>query len=249
MNDMAIQQGNDGGLREIALFAGAGGGILGSQLLGHRIVCAVERNAYAATLLARRQNDGLLPAFPVWSDVTTFDGRPWKGRADIVSGGFPCQDISCAGKGAGIDGERSGLWSEGARIIGEVEPAIVWLENSPMLTSRGLGRVLGDLAAMGFDAKWGVLGAREAGFTHQRDRMWIFATHPERRQRGQQQHDGPGGRVGGQQQPFAWDRHWIDVFTGVRGNGHGLARNVDRTDAIRNGQVPRVVVRAWEALK
>ena len=162
-------------MNELALFSGAGGGILGGKLLGWRTVCAVEWEAYPASVLLARQNDGLLPPFPIWDDVQTFDGRPWQGIVDVVSGGFPCQDISAAGKGAGIDGERSGMWGEMARIIREVRPRFVFVENSPMLTSRGLGRVLGDLASMGFDARWGVLGAADIGANHQRDRIWIVA--------------------------------------------------------------------------
>jgi len=162
-------------LNELALFAGAGGGILGGHLLGWRTVCAVEFDRYAASVLMARQNDGCLPPFPIWDDVCTFDGRPWRGRVDVVSGGFPCQDISAAGQGAGIDGARSGLWGEMARIVGEVRPRFVLVENSPMLTSRGLGRVLGDLAALGYDARWGVLGACNAGAPHQRDRIWVVA--------------------------------------------------------------------------
>ena len=162
-------------MNELALFAGAGGGILGGHLLGWRTVCAVEWEAYPASVLCARQNDGLLPPFPIWDDVQTFDGKPWRGIVDVISGGFPCQDISAAGKGAGIDGERSGMWGEMARIIHEVRPRFVFVENSPMLTSRGLGRVLGDLASMGFDAKWGVLGAADIGANHQRDRIWIVA--------------------------------------------------------------------------
>jgi len=160
-------------MNELALFAGAGGGILGGHLLGWRTVCAVEWEPYPASVLCARQNDGFLPPFPVWDDVQTFDGKPWRGIVDVVSGGFPCQDISAAGKGEGIDGERSGMWREMARIIHEVRPRFVFVENSPMLTSRGLGRVLGDLASMGFDAKWGVLGAADVGAPHQRDRIWI----------------------------------------------------------------------------
>jgi DNA (cytosine-5)-methyltransferase 1 len=160
-------------LNELALFAGAGGGILGGKLLGWRTVCAVEWEPYPASVLCARQNDGILPPFPIWDDVQTFVGHPWRGIVDVVSGGFPCQDISAAGKGAGIDGERSGMWGEMARIIREVRPRFVFVENSPMLTSRGLGRVLGDLAAMGFDARWGVLGAADVGANHQRDRIWI----------------------------------------------------------------------------
>jgi len=160
-------------MNELALFAGAGGGILGGHLLGWRIVCAVEWEPYPASVLCARQNDGFLPPFPVWDDVQTFDGKPWRGIVDVVSGGFPCQDISAAGKGEGIDGERSGMWREMARIIHEVRPRFVFVENSPMLTSRGLGRVLGDLASMGFNARWGVLGAADVGAPHQRDRIWI----------------------------------------------------------------------------
>jgi len=164
-------------MNELALFAGAGGGILGGKLLGWRTVCAVEWEPYPASVLCARQNDGILPPFPIWDDVQTFDGKPWRGIVDVVSGGFPCTDISAAGKGAGIDGEASGMWREMARIICEVQPQFVFVENSPMLTSRGLGRVLGDLASMGFDARWGVLGAADVGAKHQRDRIWIVAEH------------------------------------------------------------------------
>ena len=166
---------NDEKLRELALFAGAGGGILGGHLLGWRTICAVEWEPYAASVLLARQNDGVLPPFPIWDDVQTFDGRPWRGRVDVVSGGFPCQDISAAGKGAGITGEKSGMWFHMARIVGEVRPEYVFVENSPMLTTRGLGTVLGDLASLGYDARWGVLGAADVGAPHQRDRIWIVA--------------------------------------------------------------------------
>ena len=162
-------------MNELALFAGAGGGILGGHLLGWRTVCAVEWEPYPASVLAQRQNDGLLPAFPIWDDVRTFDGHAWRGVVDVVSGGFPCQDISVAGKGAGIDGTRSGMWGHMARIIGEVRPRYVFVENSPALITRGLGRVLGDLAALGYDCRWTVLGAADVGAPHQRDRIWIVA--------------------------------------------------------------------------
>jgi len=164
-------------MNELALFAGAGGGILGGHLLGWRTVCAVEWEPYPASVLVARQNDKILPPFPIWDDVQTFDGKPWRGIAQVVSGGFPCQDISVAGGGDGLDGERSGMWREMARIIGEVQPQYAFVENSPMLTSRGLGTVLGDLAEMGFDAKWCVLGADSVGAPHKRDRIWILATN------------------------------------------------------------------------
>jgi len=238
-------------MNELALFAGAGGGILGGHLLGWRTVCAVEWDPYAASVLVARQNDGVLPPFPIWDDVQTFDGRPWRGIVDVVSGGFPCQDISAAGKGAGIDGERSGMWREMARVVGEVRPQFVFVENSPMLTRRGLETVLGDLASLGFDARWGVLGAADVGAPHKRDRIWIVAhsagergcsRDPEGKdatnawERPKDSRDHPGG-VG------AWDLE-PDVGRVV----NGLAARVDRLKAIGNGQVPAVAAAAFRLL-
>lgn len=163
-------------MNELALFAGAGGGILGGKLLGWNTVGAVEIEEYPRRVLLQRQLDGLLPFFPIWDDVSTFDGRPWRGIVDVVTGGFPCQDISVAGRGAGISGERSGLWREMFRIICEVRPRFAFMENSPMLTVRGLGNVLGDLAEVGYNAEWLVLGASDVGAPHRRERIWILAT-------------------------------------------------------------------------
>lgn len=182
-------------MREMALFAGAGGGILGGVLLGWECVCAVEIDPYCQDVLRARQRDGILSEFPVYGDIREFDGSPWRGKIDVISGGFPCQDISAAGRGAGIGGERSGLWGEYARIIREVRPRYVFVENSPMLTARGLGRVLGDLAAMGFDAEWCVLGADDAGAPHVRKRIWILATHPDRKRIRNEEQRQASGRV------------------------------------------------------
>lgn len=162
-------------MNELALFAGAGGGILGGHLLGWRTVCAVEWEPYPASVLCARQNDGLLPPFPVWDDVQTFDGRPWRDLVDVVSGGFPCTDISAAGKGAGIEGKASGMWKHMARIVGEVLPRYVFVENSPLLVGRGLAVVLGDLAALGYDSQWACIAASDVGAPHQRDRVWLVA--------------------------------------------------------------------------
>jgi len=204
MNELAIFKGTDGQLRELALFAGAGGGILGGKLLGWRTVCAVEWDAYAASVLVARQNDKTLEPFPIWDDVQTFDGRSWRGRVDVISGGFPCQDISAAGKGAGIDGERSGMWSHMARIVGEVLPRFVYVENSPLLVGRGLARVIGDLTALGYDCRWGVLGADDVGAPHKRKRLWLVAYADSMRQLQQQgTEQDKRGRVGngGQELP------------------------------------------------
>jgi len=161
-------------MNELHLFAGAGGGILGGMLCGHTTVCAVEIEPYCRKVLLQRQRDGILPKFPIWDDVCTFDGTPWRGKVDVVCGGFPCQDISCAGKGAGIKGERSSMWKHMARIIGEVRPKYAFVENSPMLVGRGLTRVLSDLANLGYDARWGVVGAHHVAAPHKRDRIWVL---------------------------------------------------------------------------
>ena len=173
-------------MRELHLFAGAGGGILGGMLLGHTTVCAVEIEPYCQDVLRARQRDGILPEFPIYGDIKEFDGRPWRGSVDVLCGGFPCQDISAAGKGAGITGERSGLWKEYARIIGEIRPQFVFAENSPLLRTRGLGVVLEDLAALGYDARWGVLGAWHVGAPHKRDRMWVLANTVQKGLQGNQ---------------------------------------------------------------
>ncbi len=256
-------------MNELALFAGAGGGILGGKLLGWRTICAVERDEYAASVLVARQNDGILAPFPVWSDVCTFDGRPWRGRVDVISGGFPCQDISSAGKGAGITGKRSGLWAEMARIIREVRPRYVFVENSPMLVSRGLGVVLGDLAALGYDARWGVLGAHHVGAPHKRDRIWIVAsdansnskpaepvndetsglqklaanTNGERLKKQRE----PQPRQARHKKPQFCDWWKTEPRVGRLVDGV-VSRRVDRLRCLGNGQVPAVAALAWQVL-
>lgn len=232
---------------ELALFAGAGGGILGGHLLGWRTRCAVELDPYARRVLLARQRDGMLPRFPIWDDVQTFDGKPWRGHIDVISGGFPCQDISTAGKGAGITGKRSGLWSEMARIVGEVVPRFVFVENSPMLTSRGLGVVLGDLAEMGYDARWGVLGARHAGAPHKRDRIWILAHASSRAHKVCRLQT--GREIVRCRSAAAVTQNWWEIEPDVgRVVFDGVAHRVDRLRAIGNGQVPAVAALAFEIL-
>lgn len=265
-------------MNELALFAGAGGDILGGKLLGWRTVCAVEVNAFCARRLMQRQNEGHLSPFPIWDDVRTFDGHPWRGVVDVVSGGFPCQDISAAGKGDGIDGDRSGLWAEMARIIGEVRPRLAFVENSPMLTSRGLGTVLGDLAALGYDAEWGVLGAADVGANHQRDRVWIVAYRDslrelqqeglEQKQRGRISHGGENmadsnsqrlekqhlAAIAGEARQHPWGvaeigaAEWWATEPDVGRVAHGVAARVDRLQALGNGQVPLCAAEAGRRL-
>ena len=238
-------------MNELALFAGAGGGILGSHLLGWRTVCAVELDEYARRVLLARQDDGCLPPFPIWDDIRTFNGKPWAGRVDIVTGGFPCQDVSVAGKGAGITGAKSGLWKEMARVIGEVRPRFALVENSPMLTSRGLGTVLGDLAALGFDAKWGVLGAYHAGGYIKRERLWIVAGAIGGRLEGREHCAAFDDRTiqGGPIAALEQDSPRVDVSNPrAFGSPNVVANRMDRLRCIGNGQVPSVVRLAWETL-
>jgi DNA (cytosine-5)-methyltransferase 1 len=135
-------------------------------------------------VVADAGNDGWMESDS--GTMASFEGSPCSQRSkqtegprycgvDLICGGFPCQDISVAGKGAGIDGARSGLWSEYARIIGEVRPCYVIVENVAALLGRGLARVLGDLAALGFDAEWHCISASAVGAPHRRDRVWIVA--------------------------------------------------------------------------
>jgi DNA (cytosine-5)-methyltransferase 1 len=216
----------EGPMNELALFAGAGGGILGGHLLGWRTVCAVEWEPYPASVLVARQNDGHLPPFPIWDDVQTFDGRAWRGIVDVVSGGFPCQDISAAGKGAGIDGARSSMWRHMARIVSEVRPRFVFVENSPLLVGRGLAVVLGDLAAMGFDVQWACVSAGNLGAPHMRLRQQLEEW---------------------KEPPGAWNGRRLDQ-PGIVGVVDGLANWMDRLKAAGNGQVPRVAAAAFAGL-
>ena len=162
----------------ISLFSGAGGLDLGIKLAfpGIRWLCHIEREAYAAGIIAARMEDETMDAAPVWSDVSTFDGKPFHGRVDILAGGFPCTDLSVAGKRAGINGSASGLWWEYARIIREVQPRRVFIENvPPVLFAESARAVFGELSRLGFDAEWLSLRASDVGASHQRKRVFILA--------------------------------------------------------------------------
>ena len=169
-------------MRELSLFSGAGGGLLGTKhLLGWDTVCYVEFAKYPQEILKARIRDGMLDDAPIWDDVTTFDGRPWRGCVDIVTAGFPCQPFSTAGKRQ-ADGDSRNMWPDTIRIIREVKPKYCFLENVPGLLSatdqlgvRYFGTILGDLAESGYDARWRVLSAAEVGAPHKRDRLWIVA--------------------------------------------------------------------------
>ena len=153
-----------------SLFAGIGGFDLGLERAGMRCEWQVEIDPYARAVLAKHW-----PDVRRHEDVRTFPPTEGEWGVDVICGGFPCQDISVAGKGAGLAGARSGLWYEYARIIGELRPRYVIVENVAALLARGMGTVLGDLSALGYDAEWHVIPASAVGAPHRRDRIWIVA--------------------------------------------------------------------------
>ena len=167
-------------IRVLDLFSGIGGFSLGlEQTKGFTTVAFCEIEPYARRVLAKHW-----PGVPIYDDVTTLTASRLEAdgiAVDAICGGFPCQDISNAGNGAGLEGERSGLWFEFRRLIEEIRPAWVFIENVSALRSRGLEVVLGGLAALGYDAEWHCIPASAVGAPHQRDRVWIVAhTHGKR---------------------------------------------------------------------
>lgn len=185
------------------LFAGVGGGILADLILGHEPIVAVEWDKYACKILRERVADGWFPGMSVWEgDVRLFDPSEYAGRVDCIHAGFPCQDISVAGKQAGLgEGTRSGLYREVLRIAGVVRPRYIFLENVSAILSNGLGVVLGDLASMGYNCKWLCIKASDVGAPHGRDRWFALAErkglppHAEHNGdgRGEQQQEGIEG--------------------------------------------------------
>ena len=227
-------------MRELHLFAGIGGGILGGILGGNVCVGAVELDPHCRQVLLQRQRDEALPWFPVWDDVRTFDGTSWCGRVDIVAGGFPCTDISSAGNRAGLGGEHSGLWREMARIIRQVGPHFVFVENTVDLPVRGLDGVLGDLAALGFDAEWGCFSADQIGAPHRRKRTWIVAhiagCRCEATRQAPREESVPVGP--------SWWAVEPEVVRVVRGYPRGMGERI----ALGNIQLPAVAHLAFEKL-
>ena len=223
-------------MNELALFTGHGGGLLGTRLLGHRPVCAVELDSRARETLIRRQNDGCLPPFALWDDVRTFDGRPWRGVVDLVSGGFPCQPFSTAPRGRNVAPD---LWPEMRRIVREVQPAWVLAEN---VGRRPIVQAALDLRADGYCPHIASFDAAELGAPHRRVRWWLAAhAHGESEPRCAEHAemaclcDLSG---------LAW---WEDMPEDL-GVVDGVADRMDRLHGLGNGQLPLMVVAAWRLL-
>ena len=247
------------------LFSGIGGFSLGLKRAGgFRTVAYCEIDPYCQKVLQARMFDGSLDTAPICRDVRALDGRALTGIVDVICGGFPCQDISIVGKRVGIDGERSGLWREIARLVREIRPRYVFVENVAALLTRGIERVLGDLASSGYDAEWDVIPARAVGAPHLRERVWIVAypgsgrgseddVRPGRyasRVRGQalgdsaseRLQDGAIFQVGRQEaQPQPERSGWWATEPAVGRVAHGVPSRVDRLSALGNAVVPQVV--------
>lgn len=165
-------------MRVLDLFSGIGGFSLGLERAGMETVAFCEIEPYCQKVLAKHW-----PSVPIYDDVREVNRERLEAdgitEIDVITGGFPCQDISAAGKQAGIEGERSGLWGELARIIGDIRPRYAIVENVTALLSGGngqwFGRVLGDLASIGYDCEWHCVPASELGAHHHRDRVWVIA--------------------------------------------------------------------------
>lgn len=160
----------------LSLCSGVGGLDLGVELAtggAARVVCHVEREAFAAAILAARMEDETVARAPVWSDLRTFDGRPWRGVVDCVIGGYPCQPFSFAGKRGGENDPRH-LWPEVARIVEEVQPGIVFFENVGGHLSLGFDDVSRDLYRLGYRVTAGLFTAAEVGAPHRRERLFIL---------------------------------------------------------------------------
>jgi DNA (cytosine-5)-methyltransferase 1 len=219
-----------------SLFAGIGGFDLAARWMGWETAWFSEIDPYASAVLAKHW-----PGVPNYGDITKIDFTRLE-PVDIVCGGFPCQDISRAGSHAGIDGEKSGLWREFARALRELRPRYALVENSATLTQRGLGRVLGDLAEIGYDAEWHCYQAADLGAPHLRDRLYILAYSSLGRRSPQDEAVQAGGQ-GSELHP-GWAREpRMDRVA------HGVPAGVDRRRVLGAAVVPQCALLAFEAIQ
>jgi DNA (cytosine-5)-methyltransferase 1 len=247
-------------LTGISLFSGAGGLDIAAKQCGIRTVCYVENDRYAQAVLISRIRSGDLHDAPIWDDVKTFDGKPFSGKVDIIFGGFPCQDISVAGKGAGIkDGQKSGLWKEFNRIICEIRPRFIVVENVPALISRGIDIVLGNLAQNGYDAEWEMLSACSVGAPHMRKRVFIvgdsngigwysMANDKQKIRPGKHHEVRKFWRNKSDNILFSVVRKGAVPSPGVHRVDDGLAEELDRFRLCGNGVVPQVAIKVFEKI-
>jgi len=222
-------------MRELHLFAGAGGGILGGMLLGNTPVAAVEIEPYCQEVLRARQRDGVLPDFPIFGDIREFDGTPWRGKVDIVAGGFPCQAWSTAASGKNTAGT---MWPEMLRVIGEICPYFIFAEN---VDEGAIIEAQSHLAEAGYYTERMELSADKCGADHPRKRWWVFAhtNHKSKLECNEY------AEMAIQQTRSCGI--WKTLPSKSR-MANGVAHRMDRLKAIGNGQVPAVAATAFRIL-
>lgn len=249
-------------MKLLDLFAGIGGFSLAAHWMGWETVAFVERDAYAQKVLAKN-----FPGIPIYDDVRTFDGTTLRGTVDVICGGFPCQDVSTAGAGIGIEGQRSGLYSELLRIVDEVRPRYAVVENVAVLVNRGLQRVLGDLSEIGYDAEWRVFSACELGFPHPRERVFIIA-YPHGKPRSFRVLDWYCREIAGRQQiSEKWGSDWYKPEVATSADSvvqawskqfstsplvrvdDGIPDIVDRLRCAGNAIVPQIACEIFKAIE
>lgn len=222
-------------MNELSLFAGAGGGLLASCVLGWDTVCAVEFDIHKRCVLVQRQNDRLLPAFPLWDDVRTFDAGAWRGSVDIVTGGFPCQAYSTAAAGKNTADD---LWPEMLRVVADATPRYVFAEN---VSKKAINAACDDLEALGHETKAISLSAKGLGADHIRERHWLLAYSDDPREllRGFNAEAPVLQRVA--------ESVWKS-YPGEPRMADGVAYRMDRLKATGNGQVPIVAISALKLM-
>ena len=235
-------------LKELSLFTGAGGGILGTHLLGWTPIGYVEFNDYCQRVLAARIADGYIPDAPIFGDIRAFNSKiagSYRGLVDIITAGFPCQPFSCAGKQLEADDPRN-MWPATRDSIGIVRPRYCFLENVPgLLAHEYYGTILGQLAESGFDARWCVLGARHIGACHRRDRLWVGAYRSDLGSNW----PGPARKWQPQFQDVVSREQHRAAVTNARGDDDAMASWLGKHwRAVGGGQVPAVARAAWELL-
>lgn len=226
-------------MKHLDLFSGIGGFALACKWLGIETIGFVEIDKFCQKVL--RKN---FPNVPIMEDIKDVKEDTFPKPIDLITGGFPCQDISCSGKGVGLDGKRSGLWNEMRKVISNYRPRYVLVENVAALTFRGLGRVLADLTALRYDTEWAVIPASACGAPHRRERCWIIA-YPNR----ERCENSPLGlntlRLSKQKIKRAFWLPFISESPILRVDD-GLPNRIHRSRSLGNAIVPQV---AYEIIK
>lgn len=225
-----------GNVNELALFAGIGGGLLGTHALGLRPVCAVEIGELQRCVLVARQNQRMLPSFPIWDDIRTFRAEQWRHRVDVLSGGFPCQAFSRAASGRNL-GEKN-LWPHMHQVVRVVYPSYVFAEN---VSAKAIEMAQADLETLGYKTEVLSLSAQDLGADHTRERFWLLAHANDK---GELQRT-----VNAEVASMSQFRGSLwETYAGESGMDDGHSNRVDRYTAIGNGQVPVVAAAALWAL-